>query len=260
MKVELASRTESVKGLEGRREDSLGRERDFLSQIEIKDKEIEARVREVERLRYSLDRYQGGEVYREMEAKVNECNRHIAELETHLAAKNKELEDFKTYLSERQAQADEKAREQTERTAGQVKELEDQLRIKTAKAEELEAEIGGFRRLLRQADVHSRSLQEEVGQLGRDRELLLRRFKALGHELTDYQSRITRHFGEIVPEKSASPLLPEAKSLHSGTAGFVTEALEALEADWMSGIAAEDLFDAGSVTPSEHLGEEESPF
>ncbi|MBI4668100.1 MAG: hypothetical protein HY747_02760 [Elusimicrobia bacterium] len=167
---------------------------------------LEEKDREIEQLRYQLERAVSGENQRLMNERIGALTARAAELETGLAAKEKELEDFKSYLSEQQSQTARQREEEAGESARQKLLLEEKIEQANIRLRQLEEESASLRRILVKEDERARQLEISCHGLEDERRALKGRLEILTGDVREHQGKLSRFLetAEAVPAKRSA--------------------------------------------------------
>ncbi len=168
-------------------------------------RKLEQREEEIERLKGTLNRYEGGELERTWVHQLGALEVKLSEANSQLQAKEKELADFQEFLRTKEeaiAKAQEEqayqASGEREKYARENEKLTEELKARAERAAELDRELTSFRRLLRREEERSKVLEEQNQMLERVRRDLQDKLASLGVEMRDYSNKIARYFGGSV--------------------------------------------------------------
>lgn len=201
---ELASQAGQLHSLELKLSEALARNQDLLRNVETKETDIE-------KTHSRLAHYESGEIERNFLAQINALELKLSKLTSELEARDKELADFKEFLKAREAALGRDLDNEKKQFIAEKEKLVATTETQQAQIEELQAELVSFRRLLRREEERSRVLQEQAETLERSRRELQDKLAALGIEVRDYASKLTRYFAlpEVgAVEKSLPALAP----------------------------------------------------
>ncbi|GEM_PF-4212034 len=165
-------------------------------------RKLEQKEEEIERLKGTLNRYEGGELERTWIHQLGALEVKLSQSNSQLQAKEIELADFQEFLRTKEeaiAKAQEEqayqASGEREKFARENEKLTEELNSRAQCVAELERELTSFRRLLRREEERSKVLEEQTQMLERVRRDLQDKLASLGVEMRDYSNKIARYFG-----------------------------------------------------------------